>query len=260
MTSPQRALGVARDSVWPVTISPDRRLTVEVEDGALPCQLFLPAAGAGPGILLLQEIFGVTAYLQSRARDLAGLGYCVLVPESYWRLGSPVIAEGADGLPEAMAATGRLDWDQTVGDAVAATRALRSRPEVVGPTGLMGFCFGGGLAWATAARLSAEGDGPDALVAYYGSQIPGLLKLAELITCPQLQHWGDADQYISADEVAAVEATATSGQHDVTFLRYQDAGHAFDNPAPVFHNEAASAQAWAETTTWLTQHLPKPIL
>lgn len=237
------------------TTTPDERSTVAVEDGDLPVQVFLPAAGSGPGVVLFQEIFGVTDYIRSRARDLADLGYVVLVPDSYWRLGSPVISEGMDGLEEAMGASGRLDQDQTVADAVAATGHLAQRPEVTGRTGLVGFCFGGGLAWATAARLADQDEAPDALVAYYGSQIPTLLDLASRIRSPQLHHWGNADQFIPAEGVDAVEQ-AVAAADDATFCRYDGAGHAFDNPSPDFHHAEASARAWPVTTQWLAARLP----
>jgi carboxymethylenebutenolidase len=240
----------------PSSASPDHTVSVEVDDGAMPAQLFLPAAGSGPGVVLFQEIFGVTPYIQSRARDLADLGYAVLAPESYWRQGSPVLAEGMEGVPDGVAASGRLDWDQALGDAAAAVRCLRARAEVVGPIALMGFCFGGGLAWCTTAALTATGEGPDALVAYYGSQVPGNVDLAGDVTCPQLQHWGNADQFIPAEGIAAVEAAVTSGPGDATFCRYDGAGHAFDNPSPSFHDATASQEAWVTTSSWLREHLP----
>lgn len=236
------------------TATPDEQSTLAVEGGDLPVQLFRPSAGEGPGIVLFQEIFGVTGYIRSRARDLADLGYVVLVPESYWRVGSPVISEGMDGLEEAMGASAQLDWDQTVADAVAATRALKQRPEVTGPTGLVGFCFGGGLAWATAAQLADQDEAPDALVAYYGSQIPTLLDLAGGIRSPQLHHWGNSDQFIPAEGVTAVEEAVTDSA-DATFCRYDGAGHAFDNPSPDFHHAEASAHAWPVTTQWLASRL-----
>lgn len=237
------------------SVTPDQRTVVPVDGGELPVQVFLPPSGSGPGLVVCQEIFGVTDYIRSRARDLADLGYVVLVPESYWRLGSPVIGEDADHLEEAMGAAGRLDWGQTVADTVAATRVLRERPEVTGPVGLLGFCFGGGLAWATTAALTQAGDPPAALVAYYGSQIPTLLELADLVRVPQLHHWGTADQFIPVEGVAAVEA-ATRGDA-TTFVRHEGAGHAFDNPTPVFHHPQASAEAWAHTGEWLAEELPQ---
>ncbi len=221
----------------------------------MPADLHLPESGSGPGVVLCQEIFGVTDYITARARDLAGLGYVVLVPHLYWRLDDPVVQEGGDGLPQAMELLGRLDWEKAVDDAARALAVLRERPEVEGPAGLLGFCFGGGLAFAVAARTATAGAGPDALVSYYGSALPDLLGLAPQVTCPSLHHFGLADAYIPVDTVREIEA-AVSATADVTFVTYEGAGHAFDNPSPMFHHEGASAQAWAETTRWLGEHLP----
>jgi carboxymethylenebutenolidase len=235
-------------------------LTVPVTGGDLPADLHLPPSGQGPGIVLLQEIFGVTEYISGRARDLASQGYVVLVPHIYWRLGDQVVSEAQDGLPEAMGLLQRLDWDAAVGDAAAAVSALRDRDEVRGPVGVLGFCFGGGLAFAVAAATSdddaAEGARPDALVSYYGSALPDLLGQASKVRLPSLHHFGLADDYIPQDKVREIEDAVTAGGRDATFLTYAGAGHAFDNPSPMFHDAAASKQAWVATEQWLAEHLP----
>ena len=69
---------------------------VSVDGGEMPADLHLPTGDRGPGIVLFQEIFGVTDYIDGRARDLAALGYVVLVPHLYWRQGDPTIS--GDGL------------------------------------------------------------------------------------------------------------------------------------------------------------------
>ena len=228
---------------------------VTLADGTLPADLFLPAAGSGPGIVLFQEIFGVTDYIRSRAADLASLGYVVLVPHLYWRIGDEVVSEAADGLPRAMELVRRLDWDAAVSDGGAALTALRAAPEVDGPVGVLGFCFGGGLAFAVAAA-APQVDGPDALVSYYGSALPQLLGLAPQVSSPSLHHFGEADDYIPMDTVREIEAAITAGDGDVTFVTHPGAGHAFDNPSPVFHHEGASRDAWVTTESWLADHLP----
>ncbi|MEO7270043.1 MAG: dienelactone hydrolase family protein [Knoellia sp.] len=219
----------------------------------IPADLLLPESGSGPGIVLFQEIFGVTDYIRSRAQDLADLGYVVLVPHFYGRLGDPVIEEGGDGLPKALSLLQELDWPGAVEDGIAALNALREHPAASGGVGLLGFCFGGGLAYNVAAVADSK---PDALVSYYGSALPNLLGLAPEVTSPSLHHFGDSDDYIPMDTVREIEEAVTDGHDDVTFVVHPGAGHAFDNPSPMFHHEGASQQAWAKTVEWLAAELP----
>lgn len=219
----------------------------------IPTDLLLPGSGTGPGIVLFQEIFGVTDYIRSRAQELADLGYVVLVPHFYGHLGDPVIEEGGDGLPQAMGMLDKLDWERAVSDGVAAVDALRSHVAVTGPVGVLGFCFGGGLAYNVAAVTDSK---PDALVSYYGSALPTLLELAPDVTSPSLHHFGDHDDYIPIDTVREIEAAVTDGHDEVTFVLHPGAGHAFDNPSPMFHHEGASQEAWAKTVAWLAAELP----
>jgi len=226
---------------------------VETGDGEMPSHLWLPPAGSGPGLLLLQEIFGVSDYIKQRAVDLARLGYVVLAPEIYWRLDDTDLDESSpDLLGRAMSIVGRLDWPSAVSDAVAALGHLRERAEVRGGAGVIGFCFGGGLAFNVAAVHS-----PDVLVSYYGSALPNLLELAPKVTAPSLHHFGEADQYIVPEAVEQIRAAVTAGPEvEVWFETYPGAGHAFDNPLPPFHHAEASAKAWRRTTEFLTSHLP----
>lgn len=229
---------------------------VHVPDGEVPADLYLPTSGSGPGVVLFQEIFGVTDYIRGRAGDLADLGYVVLVPHVYWRVGDEVVSEAADGLPRAMELMGQVDWEAAVADGVAALGTLRDHPAVDGPVGVLGFCFGGGLAFNVAAVAAEAGAGPDALVSYYGSALPNLLGLAPQVSAPSLHHFGLDDAYIPVDTVREIEAAVSATNDDVTFLTYDGAGHAFDNPSPVFHHPGASQEAWAATTAWLAEKLP----
>lgn len=219
----------------------------------VPADLLLPESGSGPGIVLFQEIFGVTDYIRSRAQDLADLGYVVLVPHFYGHLGDPVIDEGGAGLSQAMAMLEKLDWEQAVRDGLAALDALRAHPAVSGGVGVLGFCFGGGLAYNVTAVADPK---PDALVSYYGSAIPSLLALAPDVTCPSLHHFGEDDTYIPMDTVHDIERAVTDDHDDVTFVTHPGAGHAFDNPSPMFHHAGASQEAWAKTVAWLAAQLP----
>ncbi|MDO9379166.1 MAG: dienelactone hydrolase family protein [Nocardioidaceae bacterium] len=226
------------------------QVEVHTDDGPMPAHRWLPPGGTGPGLVLLQEIFGVSDYIRSRAADLAALGYVVLAPEIYWRLERATVDETRDDvLQQAMGLVQQLDWDTAVQDAAAAFDHLRSDEAVTGDVGAIGFCFGGGLAFA----MSAERD-PAVLVSYYGSALPDLLHLADRVTAPSLHHVGTSDAYLGAEAVEKIRA-AVDGPH-TRFETYEGADHAFDNPMPAFHHADASARAWQTTAAFLGEHLP----
>ena len=225
-------------------------LSVTTPDGEMPAHLWLPESGHGPGVVLFQEIFGISRYVEQRAQDLADLGYVVLAPEIYWRLGVSSVPEGPAAMDEALALMGRVDWEAAVQDGVSTLVALRDRDEVDGPVGIVGFCFGGGLGFNVAALSS-----PDLLVSFYGSAIPQLLDLAPLVTTPSLHHFGLADSYLDADTVAHV-SDVLSENPEAVIETYEGADHAFDNPDLPMHDAGASARAWARTTDYLAERMP----
>jgi carboxymethylenebutenolidase len=223
---------------------------VETDAGAMPGHLWSSQEGTGPGILLLQEIFGVSPYIARRGAALARAGYVVLAPELYWRTDAPPLDESAPDVVEtAMGRAMGLDWETTVADAVAALDHLRARPEVDGPVGVLGFCFGGGLGFNVAAVADV-----DFLVSYYGSQLPGLLELAPRVSAPSLHHFGLADDFIDAETVARIRAAVTAGDGETTFETYEGANHAFDNDDFYYYDPEASALAWRRTLEFVDRH------
>ncbi len=207
-----------------------------------------PGTGPGPGLIVLQEIFGVGDYIREATDRLAGLGYVALAPDLYWRIEPNATPQDLD---EAMQFAQKLDHQHAVEDAIAAMHTLRERPEVAGnPVGVLGFCLGGTLAWGVA----AHGD-PATAVCYYGSGIPDMLGEADAITCPTLLHWGGADQFIPRERVDSVAEFAHSRPNLESHIQ-EGAGHAFDNPSPMFHNAEAAARAWEITREFLARTLP----
>lgn len=223
-------------------------LTLPTDSGDLPVHRWLPPSGTGPGVLLLHEIFGISEYVRTRAADLAEAGYVVFAPELYWRL--PQAQVGEDDASRGMELAQQLPWDDALADARTAMDALRAAPESTGRIALVGFCYGGGLAFNLAAQTV-----PDALVSYYGSALPTLLPLAREVTAPSLHHFGTADEFIPLETVEKVRDAVTTGHPRVQFFTYDGAGHAFDNPAPLFHHEQAAALAWQRTLVFLGAHL-----
>ncbi|MEU4233769.1 dienelactone hydrolase family protein [Nonomuraea sp. NPDC026600] len=228
-----------------------QQIAVPTTDGEMPARLWSPKSGSGPGILLLQEIFGVSAYIQRRAASLAEEGYVVLAPFLYWRLDRQTFDDvsAPDVVEQAMALAGQMDAEQAVADAVAAFEVLAARDEVTGTPANLGFCMGGGLGFATAARTE-----PAALVSYYGTALPQLLDLAPQVTCPSLHHFGTADDYLSMDEVRAITKAVTADGRPAQVELYDGANHAFDNDDFSLYHPEASRRAWATTLDFLRNH------
>ena len=227
---------------------------VSTPDGSMDLPVWLPAAGTGPGVLVIQEIYGVSAYIRAVAEDLAALGYVVAAPDLFWRL-QPGYQAAHDeaGLQASLAMGSRFDFEQGVADAAAAVAQLRELPEVDGGTGVVGFCLGGSIAYL----LAAQG-GLDAVLSFYGSAVPDRLGLLDQITAPVQFHFGGSDPYITRDQVARVEAAA-AGRPNLELLIEEDAGHAFHNrKAPMFYNPEPAARAWQRAEDFLARHLPVP--
>ncbi|HTN22443.1 MAG TPA: dienelactone hydrolase family protein [Solirubrobacteraceae bacterium] len=213
----------------------------------------LPASGSGPGMVLIHEIFGVNDYVRDVAQRLADAGYVVLAPDLFWRTQPGLDLPNDDaGMQLGMAAAQALDGELALTDALAALAALRERPEVSGGrAGIIGFCFGGSMAW----RVAAAGD-PDVAVVYYGSAIPGALDLADSVTCPTIMHWGGADPFIPREGIDAVAAMAAERDNIECYI-HEGAGHAFDNHrSERFSVPAAAAAAWEQTAAFLARELP----
>ncbi|WP_026417028.1 dienelactone hydrolase family protein [Actinomadura oligospora] len=231
-----------------------RTETVRVPDGEFSLNVWLPEKGSGPGILLIQEIFGVGDYMAAVAGDLTSLGYVVAAPDMFWRIERDWSVEHSETmLAEAGDKVSKFDWTKGPDDLEAALDRMRELPEVSGGAGAIGFCFGGSLAYVLAARASAK---LDAVVSFYGSRVSDYLDRVGEITVPIQFHFGGSDPYIPREEVATVEAAVT-GRDNVEFHVQEDGGHAFHNrTAPMFSQPEPAARAWALTEDFLARNLP----
>jgi len=239
-----------------MTVSDSTRLVTTHDGGTMPAFVALPAAGSGPGLVVLQEIFGITDYLKQRARDLAALGYVALVPELYWRLGPAVTTDETTeaGLQAAFGYFSRLDMAQAVNDAVAALESVRGMPETAGRAGVLGFCLGGRLAFEVGVRSN-----PDVVVSYYGSGIADRLDDASAVACPIIFQFGGADAFLPPEQAQRIQQ-AFAAHPDAEVHMHPGANHAFDNfRAPMFYTPTASANAWPQTTAFLARTFPTTV-
>lgn len=226
--------------------------SVETPAGSFDLTVWLPESGSGPGLLLIQEIYGVGDYIEAVAEDLAGLGYVVAAPDLFWRLRpGHKAAHDQQGLTESLELASRFDFGNGVADSAAALRALTVLPEVAGGVGVIGFCLGGSIAYFLAAQAEL-----DAAVSYYGSAVHDNLELLAQIEGPLQFQYGGSDPYIPREQVAQVEEAAAD-RPNVEINVEEDAGHAFHNRmAPMFHVPEPAARAWQRTEEFLQRHLP----
>lgn len=228
-----------------------RRDEISVDDGTFGVHVVVPDAPNGAGIVLIQEIFGVGAYITAVADRLADLGYTVAAPDVFWRFAPGHAADHDDaGLARSFELVAQLDPEKAVADCLATLAHLRGLPEVTGPAGVLGFCLGGTLAIGCA----LAGD-PDAVVSYYGSGVPEMAGQLGTITAPTLLHFGGDDPFIPNEGVEQVVAAVP--QNPALELNIEaGAGHAFDNhEADQFYNAEAAAHAWELTRAFLARHL-----
>jgi carboxymethylenebutenolidase len=186
--------------------------------------LAIPERGTGPGVVLLQEVFGVNFHIRAVADLYAEEGYVVLAPDLFWRVEPRAELEyTAAGRERAMAIAQRFDVDQSIRDVGDALVALRAMPSCKSGAGVIGFCMGGRLAFLAAARCAV-----DAAVGYYPSWIQNNLAEAKSIKCPIALHIGGKDRVTPPPVIAAVKQAMANRERAAVHV-YPEAEHAFNN-------------------------------
>jgi carboxymethylenebutenolidase len=237
-------------------VTTTRTETITAADGGtFAAHVAVPDSGEGPGILLLQEIFGVNDFLKAKADDLAALGYVVLCPDVFWRVEPGVsLPHDDEALGQAFGYMERFmaeGIEQAPSDLGAALAHLRALPEVGDrKVAAMGYCLGGFLAYQLACHYE-----PDAAVSYYGSGIADRLDDAKNLTCPIIFHFGGSDPFIPNEQVDSIRAHLDDRDAVEIHVQHQ-AGHAFENfLADQFHDPAATATSWPLTVDFLEREL-----
>jgi carboxymethylenebutenolidase len=225
-------------------------IDIAAEDGTFQAYLALPQIRKGPGIVLLQEIFGVNQHIRDVADQYASDGYVVLAPDIFWRAEPRIELDyvGADR-DKAIAITQRTDFSKSLKDIGASAQALRALPEIDGKIASIGYCLGGRLAY-----ISAAGALVDAAVAYYGGGIQNQLERAAEIKVPILFHYAGDDSSIPLSAVGEVKESF-AGRDNAKFHLYMGAHHGFNCPCRAAYQQHASALAHGRTLIFLANHL-----
>lgn len=226
-------------------------VTIQSHDGKkFDGYLSLPPTGRGPGLVIIQEIWGVNAHIRAVADQYAMDGYVVIAPDIFWRQEANVdLTYDEAGTKKAFQLMQGMNVADAVDDLGATVQTLRSRPEVTGKVGAVGYCMRGRLAYHLSASSAIE-----TAVCYYGGGIQNDLDLAASISVPVLFHYGALDTHIPATAVDTVRA-AFKGHPNAQFHVYADADHGFNCWGRPMYNQRASALAHGRTLEWLSTHL-----
>jgi carboxymethylenebutenolidase len=236
----------------PLVASDDKRIKTSWQEFASPQgygkvrgYLAVPADAKGklPAILVVHENRGLNPHIEDIARRLALEGFIAYAPDALFPLGGYPGDED-----KARALFPKLDQTRTRADFVAAAQALATLPQANGKVGVVGFCYGGGIANYLATQLPTLA----AAVPFYGSQ-PQAADVAR-IKAPLLIHDAGKDERILAGwpaYEAALQANKVVYQHFV----YPGVEHGFNNDTTPRYDEAAAKLAWSRTIAFFKEKL-----
>jgi carboxymethylenebutenolidase len=219
-------------------------VTLEASDGhRFDAYQAFPAGPARGGVVIIQEIFGVNRHIRALVDEYAAAGYAAVAPAVFDRARRGVeLGYTPEGTVEGRALRTQIGWDAPLLDVEAAARSLAARtghaPAVIG------FCWGGSLAWLTACRS----DSVACAVGYYGGQITQFLP--ERPRVPVLLHFGERDALIPPGDVEAIRRA-----HPEVEVFVYPAGHGFNCTDRADHDPVSSAAAGERTRAFLQQHL-----
>jgi carboxymethylenebutenolidase len=227
-------------------------ITIEGADGKFMAYRAAPASGTGPGLVLIQEIFGVNPNMRSIADSLAGAGFTVYVPDLFWRF-EPGIqldpAQQAD-FDRAIGLYQKYNEDDGVTDIETAATWLREdEANSTGKVGCQGYCLGGKLAYLMACRSDLEAN-----VGYYGVGIQNALDEAKTMASPLLLHVAEEDGFVPKEAQAAMHK-GLDGNPKVTIHDYAGCDHGFAREGGHAWNAAAAKQANDRSIAFLKDHL-----
>ena len=224
---------------------------VTASDGqGLQCYVARPEGAPKGALVVVQEIFGVNRHIQSVADSYAKEGYVAIAPAIFDRIQPGV---QLDYTPEDMKKAftefyPKLDPAKSLLDVAAAYHFVEKEDHK--GIGVMGFCYGGLMAWLSAVRGENEKMQPSCCVGYYAG---GIGKFAmETPSCPVMLHFGAEDTHIGADQIEAVR----EAHPEVEIYVYEGAGHAFNRePDPNSFAPEAAKLARARTLEFLNTHI-----
>ena len=211
---------------------------------ALDAYVVRPAHEPKGALVIVQEIFGVNKQIQHDTDQWAADGFLCIAPAMFDRIEPGVqLNYDEEGMARAYSFVPKLDMDKATLDVDAAVQWLRG--ETSTNVGVVGYCFGGTVAWLSSTRLKV-----DAAVGYYGGNIPNFVGEAPQV--PVMLHFGKEDAHIPAEAIEKIQ----TAHPEVPIFLYDDAGHAFNRSEdPKAYVAEAARLAKSRSLLFFEQHL-----
>ncbi len=200
-------------------------ITIQGSDGGFGAYMATPASGDGPGIVVIQEIFGVNQVMRDLCDGYAAQGYIAICPDIFWRIEPGV--QLTDQSEEEWAKAFELmntflpDFEKGQADLVATMDHIRGLAGCNGKVGCVGYCLGGSLAYSMACSSDS-----DASVGYYPVQIDDYLPYAEHIKNPAMFHLAENDGFFPPESQAKITEEFAKNSN-ITLHLYTGVDHAF---------------------------------
>jgi carboxymethylenebutenolidase len=219
-----------------------KKIQLKASDGhTLDAYVAEPSGKPRGAVIVIQEIFGVNSHIRSVADGYAADGYLAIAPAMFDRAQKnyetgytqPEIGAGVEIMK-------KLSMDNAILDVKAALEQVKS----AGKVGIVGYCWGGTVAWVSAARVP----GLAAAVSYYGGGVPGLVN--EQPKVPVMFHFGETDHSIPLEKAKEVAA-----KHPQATTYYYPAGHGFNCDQRGSFHEASAKQARERSLEFFRKHL-----
>ena len=219
-----------------------KTIQLKAADGhTLDAYVAEPAASPRGAVVVIQEIFGVNSHIRSVADGFAADGYRAIAPALFDRVQRGY--ESGYSQPEVQAGRevrGKVTNEQALADVQAAVEHVKD----AGRVGVVGYCWGGTIAWLAASRVP----GISAAVSYYGGGVPEAI--GEKPNVPTMLHFGETDASIPLDKAKAVAAA-----HPGVPTHFYPAGHGFNCEQRGSYHEPSAREARARTLEFLRKNV-----
>ncbi len=227
-----------------------RDITIKSKDGGeFMGYLSTPNSGKGPGVVVIQEIFGVNDVMRGITDGFAEAGYMALCPDLFWRQepGIQITDKTEAEWARAFELFNGFDLDKGVADLDATIEHLRTLDGCTGKVGSVGFCLGGRLAFLTATRTKVN-----AAVSYYGVMLDQHVN--EDLKAPAVLHIATEDEFVPAAQQKAVH-DVLDGNPKATLYDYKGNDHAFARVGGKHYDQAAAGLARTRTLDFFRAHI-----